>query len=131
MIIGIALFLLLIAVGTRLLFPPYAKLSKELPEGNFTACELFHEFAGDPTKAYIRLSEKVIILEGEVSVTSNGQLVIKEDMCLVRCKLRRTIYDRHPRLQVGNRVTLKGVCQGMNMAEVLVTHCIVINRLEY
>jgi len=103
---------------------------KELPEGNFTASELFQEFTGDPTDAYIRLANKVIILEGEVAATGDGYIMVGKDMCVVRCIFRNSIYDRKPDLKTGDRVNLKGVCRGLNMTEVLVTHCIILNKAK-
>ncbi len=127
-ILGFALFLILIGVAGRLIFPPFGNLSKELPEGNFTASELFQDFTGDPTFAYIRLANKVIILEGVVAATGDGYIMAGKDMYLVRCLFRKSIYDRKPGLKTGDRVTLKGVCRGLNMTEVLVTHCIILNK---
>jgi len=128
LILGIALFLVLFGVAARLIFPPFGNLSKELPEGNFTASDLFQEFTGNPTDAYIRLANKVIILEGEVAATGDDYVMVGKDMCLVKCMFRKSIYDRKPGLKTGDRVTLKGVCRGLNMTEVLVTHCIILNK---
>ncbi|MCX6227494.1 MAG: hypothetical protein NTV01_22620 [Bacteroidia bacterium] len=130
LISGVALFLILIGVSIRLVFPPFGNLLKELPEGNFTAVELFQEFTGDPTGAWLRLANKVIILEGEVSAAGAGYIVMGKDMCVVRSIFRKSIYDRKPVLKTGDRVTVKGICRGMNMTEVLVTHCIILNKPE-
>ena len=126
--LGVVLFLIVIGVLGRLIFPPFANLSKELPEGNFTSGDLFQEFTGDPTGAYIRLVNKVIILEGEIAATGDDYIMVGKDMCMVRCMFRKSIYDRKPCLKSGDRVTLKGVCRGLNLTEVLVTHCIILNK---
>lgn len=130
MISGIALFLVLTAVTLWIFFPPYCNLARELPEGNYTAGDLFREFARDPAGAYMRLAGKVVILEGEVAETGNGYALVGKDMCLVRCVFRKSIYDLKPDLKTGGRVTLKGVCRGMDLTEVLVTHCIILNNTE-
>jgi len=127
-ILGITLFLVFIGVAGRLIFPRFSNLSKELTAGNFTASELFQEFTSDPTGAYILLANKLIILEGEVAATGNGYIMMGKDMCLVRCMFRKSIYDRKPDLKTGDRVTLKGICRGLNMTEILITHCIIINK---
>jgi len=127
-ILGITFFLVLSGVAGRLIFPPFSNLSKELPVGNFTASELFQEFTSDPTGAYILLANKVIILEGEVAATGDGYVMVGKDIFLVRCMFRKSIYDRKPGLKTGDRVTLKGICRGLNMTEVLITHCIIINK---
>jgi hypothetical protein len=125
---GVLLLLILIGVSVRLLCPPYGHISKDLPEGNFTAPELFQEFISDPTNAYFRLYGKVVILEGEVAATGNGYVVIGTEMRVVKCIFRKSIYDRKLTATPGTRVTLKGVCRGMNMTEVLVTNCIILNK---
>lgn len=124
----VAIFLVLTGVAVRLVFPPFVNLSVELAAGNFTATELFHEFTDDPTKAYMELAKKVIILEGVIASTGDGFVIIGKDMCMVRCIFRKSIYDRKHDLKTGESITLKGVCRGLNMTEVLVTHCIVLNK---
>lgn len=126
--VGAAIFLIVICVAGWLVFPPYRNLEKESPLASFTADELFQVFAKDPTGSYIRFSKKVIIIEGIVAASGNGYVMLGKDMCVVRCVFRETIYDKELRLKSGDVVLLKGVCQGMNMTEVVVTHCIVISK---
>lgn len=127
---GIAIFFILAGITGRLLFPPFGNLLQELPAGNFTAGELFQEFTADPSGACLRLANQVIILEGEVYKTGDRYIMVGKDMSPVRCIFRRSIYDRKPDLKTGERITLKGVCRGLNMTEVLVTHCIVLNKRD-
>ena len=127
-VLVVALFLVLIGVAGRVIFPPFANLFKELPEGNFNAIDLFQEFTDDPPDAYIRLAKKAIILEGEVAATGDGYIMLGKDMCLIKCMFRESIYDRKPGLKTGDKVTVKGVCQGLNMTEILVTHCIILHK---
>jgi hypothetical protein len=126
---GIAL-LIILGLGGRLIFPPYGNLSKELSAGNFTAGELFQEFSGDPVRAYMLYANKAIVLEGAVAATGQGYIMVGENMSVIRCIFRKTIYDRKPGLKTGDRVILKGICRGLNMTEVLVTHCILINKVS-
>jgi hypothetical protein len=124
----LALLLILTGIGVRLVFPPFASLSKDLAAGNFAACELFQEFTGDPTGAFIRLGGKIVILEGEVAAAGDGYIIMGKEMCVVRCLFRTSIYDRNPDVKTGDRLVLKGVCQGLNRTEVLVTHCIITKK---
>ena len=127
-IAGIVVFLILTGIVVRILFPPHYNLSDDLAAGNFSAGELFHEFTGDPAGAYIRYANQVVILEGSVTATGDGYIMLGRDMSLVKCVFRKSIYDRKPDLKPGDPVTLKGVCRGVNMTELVVTHCIVINK---
>ncbi len=122
--------LLLTGAIIWLVFPPYGNLASEVSEGSFTTEELFREFTGDPTGTSLRLSGKVIILEGKVAATDKGYIILGQEMVLIRCIFRKTIYDRKPNLAVGDSVTLKCVCRGLNLMEVLVTDCISINKVS-
>ena len=123
---GAAFIIFLITIAAWLFFPPYSNLNRELSAGNFTASELFDEFVSDPTAAYIRFGNKVVILEGEVAATGDGYVLLGKEMRFARCIFRKSIYDKRPDLKTGERVTLKGVCRGLNMTEVYLTHCILI-----
>ena len=127
--IGLVLFLVALCVAGWLVFPLYRNLEKEAPVGNFTADELFQGLAKDPAGGYIRLSGKVIIIEGVVAASGDGYVMLGKDMCVIRCTLRKTLFDKTPKLEPGRAVILKGVCRGMNMTEVVVSHCIVINNI--
>jgi hypothetical protein len=126
--LGVILLLVLTGAAVRLIFPPHVNLARELPEGNFTANELFYEFTSDPAGGYERLAGKVIILEGVVAATGEGYVLFGQEMSIVKCSFRKTIYDKKPQLIAGDRATLKGVCRGLNLTEVLVTHCILLNK---
>ncbi len=126
--VGVVFSLVALCVAGWLAFPPYRNLEKEAPVGNFTADELFQGLAKDPAGGYIRLSGKVIIIEGVVAASGDGYVMLGKDMCVIRCTLRKTIYDKKRQFEPGKIVILKGVCRGMNMTEVVVSHCIVINN---
>ncbi len=124
----VVLLILLIAAAAWFVFPPYKNLQTALPEGNFTAIELFREFTSDPTGAPMKLSGKVIILEGRVAASDKDYVMLGQDMCVIKCELRKSIYDKPMQITAGDSVTLKGICRGMNRTELLVTHCILINK---
>lgn len=125
-LLGVLLFLALTLVFFGIFYPPYINLSKKLPEGNFSAGELVHEFTVDPSGAFLRLGDKVIILEGVVTAKSEGYLVMGSNLLKVRCVLRKTIYDKKPVVEAGEQITVKGICRGRNMTEILVDQCIML-----
>jgi hypothetical protein len=125
------LIVVLTAAAIRVVLPPYVNLSRALAEGNYSSGELFREFTADPNGSYRHLAGKVIIIEGAVFETGNGFVRIGQEMAPVRCLLRKTIYDRNPYFKTGDCIILKGVCQGLDMTEVIVTHCITIKGPEH
>lgn len=124
----IIICVILSGIAVRVALPPNRHLDKALPTGNFTAVELFSEFAGDPSGAAMRLDGKVVILEGVVAASGKGYVVIGKDMCIVKCIFRKSIYDRQPVLKPGDRITVKGICSGLSMTEVVLTYCILIKK---
>jgi hypothetical protein len=120
--------LLVAGAALRVIFPLHGGLEKELPEGSYTASELFREFTSDPVGAYQLLASRVIILEDTVATFGDGFAVMGKDLCRVRCQFRRSVYDRKPEVETGDRITIKGICRGQYMTEILVTHCIIINK---
>ena len=76
----------------------------------------------------MRFSGKVITLKGKVAATDDGYIMLGEDMVVVKCVFRKSIYDRNPLPMVGDSIMLKCVCRGLNLTEILVTHCIIINK---
>lgn len=125
-----AAVLLLAGAAIWLVFAPFDDLSKTIPEGSFTSEELFREFAGDPSGTSMRLSGKVITLEGRVAATGDGYVMLGQEMAIIKCVFGKSIYRRNPLPSIGDSVKLKCVCRGLNLAEVLVTNCILTNKVS-
>ena len=112
----------------RIIFPPWHHLEKELPEGSYTAVELFREFTSGPVAAGMHLTGKAVLLEDTISATGKGYICLGTDMTRIRCVFRNTIYDRKPDPKPGERVTVKGICRGQYLTEILISPCIVVNK---
>ncbi len=122
------LLVILAGITVRVFLPPYLNMLKQLPVGNYSATEIFEDFTNDPTGAWLRLAGKPVVMEGEVSASGKGFAMLGKDMFAVKCTLRNSIYDDNCIPSVGDKVVLKGICQGLNMTEVLVTHCVLITK---
>jgi len=127
------LLLILLTIVTagllvRVLLPPYYNMGKLPSMAEANSYELFKYFADDPPEAFSYFTDRVIQVEGVISGVGDGYVTMGSDMRIVRCLLRRSVYDRDPDLKNGERVILKGVCRGLVLTEVLLTHCIVIYR---
>ena len=117
-----------LGILVRILLPPFYNLGKLPSMAEANSYELFKYYADDPPEAFSYYSDRVIQVEGVVSGVGDGYVTMGSDMRIVRCMLRRSVYDRDPGLKKGERVILKGVCRGLVLTEVLLTHCIVIYR---
>lgn len=121
--LGIAVVL---GIAYRVFIPPWIGIEKETPVGNLTAAELFRLFSTDPPEAHFNYGDQVIIIEGVVAAVEEDAVVLGSNMEVVKCRMRQSIYDRPFRVKPGDEVALKGVCRGLNLTEVLVTHCVPI-----
>ena len=124
MVFGLVLLIVLL----RLVFPPWFSIESEIPVANFSAHELFATFVEDPSEAHYQYGNKVIVIEGEVTAAGPGFVLMGKDMEIVRCTLRKTIYDRKKNYKPGDQVMFKGICGGLNLTELLITHCVDIKR---
>jgi hypothetical protein len=124
---GAFLLILFMGLAVRLIFPPFANLLRVLPMGNFTSAGLFREFAEDQAGASMLLAGQVIIVEGIVSESGKRFIRMDKGLYQVKCVLRNTLYDRPNKMKPGDRITIKGVCEGLNMTEVVMDHCIILN----
>jgi hypothetical protein len=127
LIIIFTTFILLFAVGL-VVFPPWFSIESDAPAGNFSAEELFAAFVEDPSMSHFQYGDKVIVIEGEVKLAGSGFVLLGENMEIVRCVHRKTIYDRKKVYKTGDKVMFKGVCRGLNLTELLITHCVDIKR---
>ncbi len=122
--------LLMILAGTACwwFLSPYSNITKQIPAGAFTPSGLFREFTADPTGSSLELANKVIVLTGRVSAEGDGYIMLGQDMAVVRCVFKKAIFNRSEQVVTGDSITLKGVCRGLNLTEVLVTHCILVDK---
>jgi len=107
-------------------FPSNYGIETALPKGNFSSEELFRTFTNDPSGSFYQYGNSVIVIEGKVAAAGSGYILLGKDMQVVRCEMRKTIYDRKKKFSPGQSVVLKGVCRGLNLTEILITHCVVV-----
>ena len=125
------LFLIVcIAIFQRLFFPPFWDIKELNPVIRISPYELFDQFIKDPPEAHRRYTDQVILLEGRITQVGNGFIIMGSDMRIVRCKLRTTIYDKKRIYSIGDEIAIKGVCRGITLTEVLLTHCVFMRNSE-
>ncbi|HBB91898.1 MAG: hypothetical protein A2X22_09615 [Bacteroidetes bacterium GWF2_49_14] len=119
---------LLLSVVYFVVFPPWFSIESEMPAADLSSEDLFATFVDDPSGAHYQYGDKVIVIEGVVTLAGPGFVLLGKDMEIVRCVMRKTIYDRKKTYRKGDPVMFKGVCRGLNLTELLVTHCVDIGK---
>lgn len=115
---------MILAVLIRLFFPPGMDVKWKDEVGDFSAETLFKAFTDDPPEAHFVYGDKVVRVHGRIAAIGDGYVLLGKDMQIVRCMLRQSIYDRKFDYQVGQEAVFKGICRGLNMTEILLTHCV-------
>jgi len=116
-----------ISIIISLLFPPYYGMAKRLPIAELTDTELFDTFVENPVDAQSRLGQKVILLEGRVSSIDNKMIIMGTGMRAVRIILHKRAFKKPPGFDVGQRLVIKGLCNGIDLNEIIVTHAIIVS----
>jgi len=122
----IILVLLGLAISIRLVFPPFYNIGKLSPVKQFSDEQLFNEFVSDQIDAQSRYGMKPILVEGRITGVDKGMILMGEGMELVRIKLMHNWRYTIPKYKYGDQILIKGVCQGIDMTEVLVSKAIII-----
>ncbi|MCD6347749.1 MAG: hypothetical protein J7L96_10045 [Bacteroidales bacterium] len=117
----------IIAIIVSLLFPPYYGMAKRLPIAELTDTELFDTFVENPVDAQSRFGHKVILLEGRISSIDNKMIIMGSGMRVVRIILQKQAFKKPPGFDVGQRLVVKGLCSGIDLNEIIVTHAIIVS----
>ncbi len=97
------------------------------PEVSLTDSELFNVFITDPIDAQSRYAQKAILLEGRITGVNDGMILMGKGMELVRIKLIKNWRYPIPEYKHGDQILVKGICRGIDLTEVLVTHAFIVN----
>lgn len=129
-LIFIILGLLLVGATIRFVFPPYFNIGKVPAEGSFSDTEIFNAFIKDPIDAQSRYAGKAIMVEGRITGIDGNMILMGKGMEVVRIKLMRSWRYQVPKFEHGNKILIKGICRGIDLTEVLVTHSLIISVRE-
>lgn len=113
-----------VGVGLKMFFKPHADVNKLEADFKVLAAGLMDEFQKEENLATTKYSEKVLEIQGKLVAKSklpNGTdlLVLEDEMQGISCQLDSSWASENQKivqaLQVGNPVTIKGVCKGYLM----------------
>ncbi len=135
----IALFLLGLVAGALMYVFVYNKPHRDIaaakPDFYLTAAELFDAFRSDETTAGAKYNGKVLQIEGVVDdkeILDNMVILIFvfDDGIFghegVRCTMLPDWGERAMEFQVGDFVTIKGLCTGYTGVDVILEKCSVV-----
>ena len=118
---------------------PQRNVKKEKAAFTMTAEELFTEYSSDETIGNEKFADKVIQVTGEIVEIAPGEnettIVLLDPMDGVSCALDSIIVadnkEKIDKLKIGDEITLKGKCDGIDMIMgVVLTRCYFIIKEE-
>ncbi|MCK5820269.1 MAG: hypothetical protein KAH17_00215 [Bacteroidales bacterium] len=124
------ILLIVIGLGIRLIFPPYFNIGKLIPEASITESALFDSFITNPIDAQSRFAQQVILLEGRITGLDDDMILLGRGMEVVRIKLIKNWRYPVPEHNYDDKIQVKGICRGLDMTEVLVTHAFIVTVRE-
>ena len=110
---------------------PHRNIAKERPAFIMEASELFEEFNMNEDLGNKKFGNQVIQVNGkvtEITMDENGiSFILNNSMEAVNCTIDVQYEDKVKNIKFGDKVTLKGKCDGFDMIMgVVLTKCIFI-----
>jgi hypothetical protein len=102
-------------------------MAKRLPTKELSDIELFDLFIANPVDAQSKLGHKIILLEGRVTEIDGNMIVMGSGLRSVRIVLQKRPFRKIPGFSLGQRLVIKGLCNGINLNEVVVSEAIIVS----
>lgn len=137
LVIGLFIVGVLGGVGTYIyvFHKPHRNIEKEKPAYIVTAQTLHEDFAKDEVASYNKYGDKVIQVSGEVveySMNNDAATIvfisqIEGVSCSFEAEMIEKQKSKMQKIKVGDKVTLKGKCDGYDMIMgIVLTRCVII-----
>ena len=140
---GLKIFLIVVIVGIvtglstvyYVFNKPHRDVEGEVPSFKMNAVALYTEYSNDEESSNHKFADKVVQVSGEIAELSldgyQVSVVLNDDMEGVNCALDSMTIDNHKTfidaLKIGDKITLKGKCDGFDMIMgVVLTRCFII-----
>lgn len=101
-------------------------LSKKKADFTMTATELFEAFEENEETANEKYIGKTIQVNGTVNQVDDKNIVLGDGMTSVNCALSIKAASEMPDISTGQEVTIKGECAGLNLFDVNLTKCVIV-----
>jgi len=115
---------------------PHQDYSKASPEFIVESLTIFKEFKNDPQATSSLYNGKVIAITGDLSAVENtvgltiAVFEIRDGMFGsegLRCTMLPESAEKIAGIADGTKVTIKGLCPGYNVTDVILEHCSLID----
>lgn len=116
---------------------PHRNVEKETPAYILTAGDLYNDFSADELKGNEKYGDKVLQVSGEIVEISNSNgevsIMLLDPMQGISCAIDSLAAvakkDYISQLTIGDRITLKGKCDGIDMIMgVVLTRCFIVEE---
>ena len=133
----IVLFIIILgiigAIARYMFNKPPRDISASKEDFVLSATDFYKEYAADETVANHKYLEKVIAVEGSVveielenSKEPTVALKTSDPEITVRCGFKKELLNDVKKIKAGDKVKIKGKCDGMDMFGVVITQCSLI-----
>lgn len=133
----IILFVLIIgiigAIANYMWNKPHKDIAAAKEDFILSASEFYKEYSNDEAASNAKYLEKVIAVEGvvfEIQLENEDEPTIAlstaEADITVRCGFKKELLEDVKNLKVGDKIKIKGKCDGMDMFGIVMTQCSLI-----
>jgi hypothetical protein len=133
----IILFILIIGIIGAIANYMYNKPPRNIAEAKedfiITATDFYKEYSSNEDSANIKYLEKVIEVQGlvaEIQLENEDEptvaLATGNTDATIMCGFKKALFKDVKALKVGDKIKIKGKCDGLNMFGVVITQCSLI-----
>jgi hypothetical protein len=133
----ILLFIIIIgiigAIASYMWNKPHKDIAAAKEDFILSATQFYKEYSTDEVASNAKYLEKVIAVEGvlfEIQLENPDEptvaLSTAEPDITVRCGFKKELLEDVKKLKVGDKIKIKGKCDGMDMFGVVMTQCSLI-----
>lgn len=117
---------------------PHRNIAKEKPAFSMDAEELYSKYSANEQEGNAKFGNKVIQVSGEIVEVIiqdyNYSIVLSDPFEAVSCNFDSAYVsnnkDRFDKLGIGENVSLKGKCDGLDMIQgVVLTRCVILDSI--
>ena len=96
------------------------------PVKQFRPNELFQEFVKDPIDAQSKYALQPVLIEGRITALDDEMILLGSGMEITRIQLIHDWRYDIPTHQPGDYILVKGICRGMDLTELLISHALIL-----
>ncbi|MCB9252154.1 MAG: hypothetical protein H6605_06775 [Flavobacteriales bacterium] len=135
-IISVVVLLIMGFVVQLYLFnKPHKNIAKAKEDFVLSSAEFYREYSDNEEASNQKYLEKVIVLEGnavEIQLENEDEPTIAvataEEGINIRCGFKKELINEVKAVSIGNKIRVKGKCDGMDMFGIVMTQCSFVKK---